>query len=622
MTDVLWHRGPDGSGYEFYPVDNAHIGLGHRRLSIIDLSAGAAQPLKDESGDHVIAFNGEIYNYVEIREELKKEGFTFFTSSDTEVLLKAYIRWGVDAVHKLIGMFAFIIYDKKKEKLYLFRDRAGVKPLYYSYKDGLFLFASELKAFHQTAAFKKEIDADALPLFFRFGYVPAPYTIFKNTYKLKPGHYLTIDLNSRDLKEEKYWDVIDYYNMPLLDISEPDAVDEMEKLLVSAFRYRMVADVPVGVFLSGGYDSTAVTALLQTDMTDRLKTFTIGFDDKRHNEANEAKAIAAYLGTDHTEYYCSEADAKEIVSTLPYYYDEPFIDTSAIPTMLVSRMARENVTVALSADGGDETFVGYDHTEEYVDDYHKIRRYPPWLRRSFNASTGYLSNVSKSYRGYNKHVQILLNQFWKLRSRCSVDQLIDIFLQGRCTDYRIYRLLNTTVDTKNAFFNNATKLSGGIDDITKSLAIDYQNYMVDDVLTKVDRATMSVSLEGREPLLDHRIIEFAARLPLSYKYGRGNRKKILKKIVHRHVPSAMMDRPKKGFGVPVYKWLRGDLSKLLLYHLEEPRLREHGFFDVEYVTYLKNRYLKDGSEYNIVWTILVFQMWYQKWIKDEGEMIT
>lgn len=616
MTDVLWHRGPDSAGYEYLPLEHATVGLGHRRLSIIDLSEGARQPLKDESGSYIVAFNGEIYNYLEIRKELEKDGVRFVTASDTEVLLKAYIKWGPDAVHRFIGMFAFVIYDAAGQRLFLCRDRAGVKPLYYYFKDGLFLFASELKSFHQTASFTRKIDTNALALFFRFGYVPAPYTIFSDTFKLKPGHQLVIDLKSRQVTESKYWDVVDFYNKPVMNIAEPDAVDEMEGLLVSAFKYRMISDVPVGVFLSSGYDSTAVTALLQANMTDRLKTFTIGFADKQHNEAVEARAIASYLGTDHTEYYCSEDDAKKIVASLPEYYDEPFIDSSAVPTMLVSRLAREKVTVALSADGGDEAFVGYDHTEEYVSEYRRIARYPRWARRLFNRGTNPLLGAAKHYDGYNKFLLVLINQLWKHRTRFEINELIGVFLQGRCTDYRLFRLLNTAPDPRNTYFMNAGRLGKGIDDISAALAIDYQNYMVDDVLTKVDRATMAVSLEGREPLLDHRIVEFAAQLPLSYKYDAGNRKKILKTIVHKYIPESMMDRPKKGFGVPIYKWLREDLSPLLTTHLARSRLEEHGLFDVGYVTEMKNRYLRDGSEFNLVWSVLVFQMWYEKWIKN------
>jgi asparagine synthase (glutamine-hydrolysing) len=616
MTDVLHHRGPDSSGGEFFVLPDVHVGLGHRRLSIIDLSDVAKQPLADENGNYLIVFNGEIYNYREIRSDLEKDGCRFRTASDTEVLLKAYMKWGLQAVHRFIGMFAFVIYDRPAEKLVLCRDRAGVKPLYYHYNAGLFLFASELKSFYRHPAFRKEISLEALSLYFKFGYFPAPYTVFEHTRKLEPGHCLELDLATGKLSNRKYWDVYDYYNMPLLDIGEREATDELERLLTSAFNYRMVADVPVGVFLSGGYDSTAVTAILQKDRTERLKTFTIGFSDKRYNEAHEAKAIAQYIGTDHTEHYCSEQDAKEIIGSLPYYYDEPFIDQSSIATMLVSRLAKERVTVALSADGGDEAFAGYDHIEQRAALMRNLDRIPGWARLSMTASTAPLERISRSYRGCNPYILMSINQLWKLRSRLSSDDLADLVTQGgKSTTYRIYRLLGVVPNAGNTYFYNFRNLRSDIDEISKCLAIDYQTNMADDMLTKVDRATMSVSLEGREPFLDHRIIEFAARLPARYKYDNGVRKKILKNIVHKYVPVNLMDRPKKGFGVPVGKWLRGDLSHLLDYHLDRRKLDKHGLFDAGYVSFLKKRYMATGAEYNMVWSILVFQMWYETWME-------
>lgn len=617
MTDVLWYRGPDSSGYVFQRLENANVGLGHRRLSIIDLSEKAAQPLKDESGNYQIIFNGEIYNYHEIRNELEKEGCAFFSASDTEVLLKAFIRWGGDAIHRCIGMFAFVIFDKRESKLYLFRDRAGVKPLHYYYKGGIFMFSSEIKSFHQLSAFKKSISIEALSLYFKFGYTPSPYTIFENAYKVKPGHYMVLDIKSGKLEERKYWDVYDYYNMPPLNIGESEAVEEMERLLLSAFQYRMVADVPVGVFLSSGYDSTAVTALLQANMSDKLKTFTIGFKEQRFNEAVDAKAIAQHIGTDHTEYYCTETEGKELIKTLPHFYDEPFSDPSAIPTMLVSKMARKKVTVALSADGGDETFAGYDHTQRYVDSYRRSVSVPRLLKGIFSKSADLLSHMTISYAGYNKYLMIFINQLWKLRDRMSISEVIDIIAQGRTTNYRIYRLLKAVPDLCGTDLSEEMNLSAGVDVLNQCLAIDYRNYMVDDILTKVDRATMSVSLEGREPLLDHRIIEFAARLPLAYKYDNGTRKKILKNIVHKYVAESLMARPKKGFGVPVKRWLRNDLSYLVTHYLDDKQLNKHGLFNPEYVAYIKNKYIKDGSEFNMVWLVLVFQMWYQMWMCNE-----
>lgn len=616
MTDVLWHRGPDSAGYELFHLDTAHVGLGHRRLSIIDLSEVAGQPLADETGNYLVVFNGEIYNYVEIRAELEREGYRFFTSSDTEVLLKAYMRWGEDAVHRFIGMFAFSIYDKRASKLVLFRDRAGVKPLYYYYHGGVFLFASEIKSFLQFPDFRKQLNLEGLSLYFKFGYYPTPYTVFEHTHKLMPGHYLTLDLKTGELSQHKYWDIYDYYNMPLLDIGEREAAEELERILTSAFRYRMIADVPVGVFLSGGYDSTAVAAILQSNMTARLKTFTIGFDIKGYNEAVEAGAIAKHLGTDHTEHYCTAKDAEDIIETLPDYYDEPFIDQSAIPTMLVSRLAREKVTVALSADGGDETFVGYDHIIRRAGLMKRIARKPHWLRNNAVRIAALMGRVSRSYKGYDRTVLTLINQIWKLKSHYSINDLADLVTQiGKRGDYRIYRLLGSVPDSRGAYFHNFGNLRKDLDEISKCLAMEYQTNMSDDMLTKVDRATMSVSLEGREPLLDHRIVEFAARLPISYKYDSGVRKKILKDIVHKYVPRKMMDRPKKGFGVPVGKWLREDLPHLIDHYLDPVRLGDHDLFDARYVSYIKNQYMRTGAEYNMVWSILVFQMWYERWMK-------
>ncbi|MCB0709080.1 MAG: asparagine synthase (glutamine-hydrolyzing), partial [Chitinophagaceae bacterium] len=337
MNRTLHHRGPDGEGYGIFETDTSITGLGHRRLSIIDLSEGGSQP-KTYKGLH-ITFNGEIYNYAEIKNSLVSKGHTFNSHSDTEVILHAYEEWGPAALQQFIGMFAFVIYDETNKKIFACRDRAGVKPFFYYYKDGLFLFASELKALLQHPGFTKEINTDAVAAFLQFGYVPTPNCIFNDTHKLKPGHYLLLNLQTKAIETTRYWNVYDAYNKPEVKISLPDAISETEKLLTSAFQYRMVSDVPVGVFLSGGYDSSCVTAILQKNNTEKIKTFTIGVPDVGLNEAPFAKEIAAHLGTDHTEYYCTQKEALEIVPQLPFFYDEPFADSSAIPTTLVSRIA-------------------------------------------------------------------------------------------------------------------------------------------------------------------------------------------------------------------------------------------------------------------------------------------
>jgi len=364
MTDVIHHRGPDDSGYCYMMKSMAAVGFGHRRLSILDLSKHGHQPMSFDV--LTIVYNGEVYNFQEIKKELESDGMSFDSNSDTEVILKSFSKWGVKAVDKFVGMFAFSIFDQSTNKCYIFRDRSGVKPLYYYKKDGLFLFGSELKSFHEHPNFKKEINFDALAQFLQYGYILQPNSIFKDTYKLKAGHYLEISLDKNRIEEKKYWDVYDFYTKPKLDIGENETIRECENILKKAFNYRMVSDVPVGIFLSGGYDSSIVTALIQANSSSKINTFTIGFHEKGYDEAPYAKKVADYLGTNHTEYYCTQDDAKDILPKLVDIYDEPFGDNSTIPTILVSQLAKKDVSVALSADGGDEIFAGYSKHETII----------------------------------------------------------------------------------------------------------------------------------------------------------------------------------------------------------------------------------------------------------------
>ncbi|HVF97845.1 MAG TPA: asparagine synthase (glutamine-hydrolyzing), partial [Flavisolibacter sp.] len=379
MSGCLQHRGPDGSGSWFMQMPQAAVGLGHRRLSIIDLSETANQPMHF-AGLHLI-FNGEIYNYNEIRNELIDLGHHFQTHSDTEVILHAWRQWGEACIEKWRGMFAIVLFDEDKGEVICIRDRVGVKPFYYYYHEGVFLFASELKSIVAFPRFSKKINRDAVASFLQYGYVSYPYCIYENTHKLPPAHLLRLNLTQGQLQKQAYWNVYDYYNKPKLKISLPEATEETERILTKAFDYRMVADVPVGVFLSGGYDSSCVTALLQKNSTERLKTFTIGMADETLNEAPYAKQIAAHLGTDHTEHYCTVKEALDIIPDLPYYYDEPFADSSAIPTILVSRMARKKVTVALSADAGDEIFAGYNRYDYLMRYGKRLRSLPKPVRK-------------------------------------------------------------------------------------------------------------------------------------------------------------------------------------------------------------------------------------------------
>lgn len=611
MTDTLHHRGPNDSGYELIDTAHAQIGLGHRRLSILDLSPLGHQPMHFQ---HLtIIFNGEVYNFKEIRAELEEYGYTFKSDSDTEMILKAFDKWGTEAVHKFIGMFAFVILDNQKQQVYIYRDRAGVKPVYYYWKNNCLLFTSELKSFHKHYSFEKELDVDSLSLYLQYGYIPVPHCIFKNTYKLRPGHYLHLDLKSKTLEERKYWDVIDHYNKPKLDISEKEAEAEAERLMKSAFEYRMVADVPVGVFLSGGYDSSAVAGLLQTGRTEKIKTFTIGFNEQAFNEAPHAKKVAEHLGTDHTEYYCTTKEAADIIPTLPEIYDEPFGDNSVIPTILVSKLARQQVTVALSADGGDEIFAGYPKFKMAMK-YTQL--FPVWMQymlsRSMNLiNPTHIPYFNKQYNFSTRYEKV--KNIWLSNSAVSAMKYITQFLP----DKELKHLMAREYKMKDTCFEHEYQLNSNNDPINRMLAIDYKTFLVDNNLSKVDKATMSVSLEGREPLLDHRIIEFASRLPAEHKIRNGNGKAILKSVVHKYIPTELMDRPKQGFLVPIVDWFRKELKELFLYHLDREKLAKEGLFNVDEVIRLRDSYLA-GNQENVqkLWHLLMFQMWRERWLDN------
>jgi len=613
MACAVPHRGPDGQGTYLHQAEPASIGLGHRRLSIIDLSTSANQPMHYE-GLHLI-FNGEIYNYNEIRQKLISLGHTFSTHSDTEVILHGWKEWGEACIHQWRGMFAIAIYDEQHNELICIRDRAGVKPFHYSWKNDLFLFASELKSITTHPKFEKKINRDAVASFLQYGYVSHPHTIYQDTFKLPPGHILRLNLNSRQLQIKQYWNVYDHYNKPKLKIDLPEAITETEKILEESFQLRMVADVPVGVFLSGGYDSSCVTSLLQKNSTEKIKTFTIGTTDEKLNEAPFAKEIAQRLGTDHTEYYCTPQEALEIIPELPYYYDEPFADSSAIPTILVSRLARKEVTVALSADAGDEIFAGYNRYD-YLSRYgNKLRSIPKPVRKMAAVA---MENISSEHIPYFRNKYNFHSRYDKLKNLLndpSPSQLLKNLSQV-FTAKDINALFSQPVRELETSHDSKELQSAFYDPLSYMMAIDYQTYMVDDILQKVDRATMSVSLEGREPFLDQHIIEWAAQLPSGYKYHEGQKKYILKQIVHKYIPKEMMERPKMGFGIPVESWLSHELRDLVEEYLSEQKIREHHIFNPAQVSKLKEEFFSGRTEkYLKIWHLLMFQMWYEKWMK-------
>lgn len=611
MTNAQEHRGPNDAGYECYQQDNAVVGLGQRRLSILDLSASGHQPMHFRH--YSMIFNGEVYNFKEIRKELEALGYTFFSHSDTEVLLKGYDCWQEKIIDKCIGMFAFVIFDREKNEVFICRDRAGVKPLYYYWKDGLFMFASELKSFHQHPHFHKEIDANSVSLFLQYSYIPAPYTVFKHTQKLKPGHFLRLGLqpNAQPVETE-YWNVLDVYKQPMTKMSEHEVIAHTKQLMKSAYQYRMVADVPVGVFLSGGYDSASVAAILQANSGTRIKTFTIGYKEPQWDESSEAKKIARHLGTDHNEWIIGAADAKDVLHQLPEIYDEPFADNSTVPTTLVSKLASKQVKVALSADGGDELFAGYNKFNQAI---RYTSQFPKGVQSLISATMGLISPdvipyFNKQYNFSSRYEKMKL--IWKDGKPQQALKFISQYL----TETEAEHYMGVKTDKYKTNFDLNGELSDIGDELNKLLAIDYRTFLVDNNLVKVDRATMSVSIEGREPMLDHRLVEFLATVPASLKTKDNINKYILKTIVHDYIPKSMMDRPKRPFIAPLQEWFKDELREQMQYYLSTDRLNKTGLFNGEHVQALLQNYLSGGKvSHQKLWNILVFQLWYDRWME-------
>lgn len=500
--------------------------------------------------------------------------------------------------------------------MYAVRDRAGVKPLYCYQHNNCILFGSELKCFHKHPLFKKEIDINSMALYFQFGYIPAPHSIFQHTTKVLPGHYLVIDLRKKSVEEVTYWDVTDYYRKPVIsNMPMQDIIDKTEKLLQSACNYRMVADVPVGVFLSGGYDSSLVTGLLQKETTNKIQTFTIGFKEENFNEAPAAKKVAAHLGTDHTEYYCTYKDALTILPQLPEIYDEPFGDSSAIPTILVSQVARGSVKVALSADGGDELFGGYTRHKVVMNLADKMVKFPKTIRQFSGEVLNTLIPDILFANSTKNSLSKKANKLSKILQSGNMGEML-YWLVSHYTPSQLSAIINPVIKFPiKTNFNKSNRLDKNINDINSMLAIEYITYLPDDILTKVDRASMSVSLEGREPLLDHRVAEWMAQLPGNVKIYNGVQKYILKEITHKYIPKELMDRPKMGFGVPIINWFKKDLKKYFDIYLSKEALQKHNLLNIDYVQKKKARYYNnDDSVIQELWFFLMFQMWYEKWM--------
>lgn len=616
MTDVVRHRGPDGAGHWTHESNNYTLGFGHRRLSILDLSENGHQPM--HFGDLHITFNGEIYNFQSVREDLKKLGHDFQTNCDTEVILHAYQQWGTDSLHHFRGMFAFVLFDATKQEVICVRDRVGVKPFFYSLQNGCFTFGSELKSLIAHPSFDKKLDHQAVAEFVQFGNIPSPKCIFQHTQKLQPGHILKIDLSkSADdaiSQPKQYWSVYDAYNRPKLNIGLTEAKIATEKVLKEAFDLRMVADVPVGVFLSGGYDSTTLAAMLQKDATHKLETFTISVPDIGLNEAPYAKDIANHLGTNHHEMECSAQEALQIIPNLAKFYDEPFADSSAIPTTLLSQWVRKEVTVALSADGGDEIFAGYNRYDYLMRLGSKLKRIPGPLRK---AAVSAMKAMPADKTPVFKNQYNFANRYEKLKNLLK-DPSAEKMMWSLSTQYDDKEwsdlMLNPIEPSENAYHSKELKPEF-YSDLAYMQAIDYETYLVDDIMQKVDRATMTASLEGREPYLDHTVIEYVAQLPDDFKYRNGEKKFLLKEIAHQYIPKSLLDRPKMGFAIPIESWMENELKALVEDYLSESRLQSQGIFNPSAVRKIANQFFDGRKELGFkLWYLVCFQMWYQEYM--------
>ncbi|MSP52950.1 MAG: asparagine synthase (glutamine-hydrolyzing) [Gammaproteobacteria bacterium] len=622
MGDRITHRGPDDSG--IWCDNGAGIGLVHRRLSIVDLSPAGHQPMLSGSGRYVIAFNGEIYNHLMLRAELETGSHApnWRGQSDTETLLASFDEWGIETtVKKSIGMFAFAVWDKQTRQLTLGRDRIGEKPLYYGWQgqgeQAVFLFGSELKALRVHPAFENSINRGALSLQLRHNYIPAPYSIYNGIAKLRQGCLLTVSLQQREAKESAYWSGLQVAKSgvakPFTGSAE-QAVDKLEVLLKDAIQQQMMADVPLGAFLSGGVDSSAVVALMQAQSSRPVKTFTIGFHENGYNEAGHAKAVAQHLGTDHTELYVTATQAMAVIPSLPSLYDEPFSDSSQIPTFLVSQLAKQSVTVSLSGDAGDELFCGYTRYGMTAKLWHKIALLPMPLRgllakgimsvspKHWNNLTGLLP-LSKSSRLIN--IGDKLHKGAGVLTNNNINELYAHFITHWANSASVV-LGGLSLPTLVSELPNLT----GLNDIERMMALDYMTYLPDDILTKVDRAAMGVSLETRVPFLDHRVVEFAWQLPQSMKLRDGQSKWALRQVLYRHVPKELIERPKMGFGVPIGDWLRHDLRDWAEALLDTTRLRNEGFFHPEPIRQKWQEHLSGQRNWQYhLWDVLMFQTW-------------
>lgn len=611
MNDTMRHRGPDDGGEEIFPWSRQRrLGLAQRRLAIQDLSPLGHQPMHSADGKVSVVFNGEIYNFHSLRRELA--GYPFRSSCDTEVILAAYQKWGISCVEHFRGMFAIALADHSDQKLYLIRDRIGKKPLYYWAEPGNLVFASELKPILACEGFHGRIRPDVLSRYLYQQYINAPETVFENVYKLEPGAILTWEEGKLSL--QKYWDVRTVYDRcqkdPVSDYAQ--AKEELKSLLKTAVARRMIADVPLGSFLSGGYDSSLITALAQEHSDKPVKTFSIGFYEESYNEAKYAAAVARHLGCDHTELYIGEKEMFDLVDSIPQYYDEPFADSSQIPSMLVAGLAKKDVTVALSGDGGDEFFCGYNLYQKVAQA--QLLDLPGTLVHGACNLPG-IKGLHIEQRLPFAARMIAGNRNCQTKTQFGVNDYI------RCAQNMVAQkegILPCHYEVESGYPVKNWQI--------RRMLLDMDTYLPGDILCKVDRASMKYSLETRCPILDQDVMEYSFRIDHSFKYHRGDKKRILKDIAYDYIPRKLLDRPKTGFGVPLDKWLRGPLREQLLAYADGGFLKKQGLFDAGFVPRMIQNYLdtgdagpSTGANYSkLAWSFFVFQQWYDRYMPCSG----
>lgn len=618
MALKIAHRGPNDAGV--WLNRSRDLAMAHRRLAIIDLSPAGHQPMNSVCGRFTLAFNGEIYNHLEIRAELNREtgALNWNGHSDTETLLNALSHWGLEkTLSRLNGMFAFSLWDEAKRALFLARDRMGEKPLYYGNNQGRFFFGSELKSFKGHPLWRASIDRNSLALYMRHNNVPAPFSIYQNIKKLPAAHFVEVREAGIFISEPQcYWSLAEVAEKGRgkQDQATPENLtNELDSLLRDSVKSRMMADVPLGSFLSGGFDSTIVTAVMQAQSSKPIKTFTIGFNEADYNEAHYAKTIANHLGTDHTELYVTAQQAMAVIPSLPTIWDEPFSDSSQIPTLLVSQLAREKVTVSLSGDGGDELFCGYSRYTQGHKIWQVLRMLPVPLRQ-------FMANMMRTFPAapLENLLRFLPKQFQIPHLADRLPKIADVVSKKNSTSY--YQTLMSHckkpeqlvlgATEPNTLFNHPEKLPKLADFREQMMYLDSMHYLPDDILTKVDRASMAVSLEARVPLLDHRIVEFAWQVPMSMKHHNGNGKWLLREVLYKYLPRSLMERPKMGFGVPISDWLRGPLREWAEELLAEKRLKEDGFFDPIAIRKMWLEHITGKRQWHYyLWDVLMFQAW-------------